>query len=69
MKSINKKRTGLIEYFYKYMKITNWNFERNRTIINSNDNIVSGKDQPQSLLKSPFPEDVCIGTTFPGKGL
>ena len=58
-----------IEMFYKYMKITNWYFERNRDIINSNDNIVSGKDQPHPFYKSPFPEDVRIGTTFPGKGL
>ena len=51
------------------MRITNWKYKGNRNIIISNDNIVSGKDQPHSLLLSPFPEDVDIGTTFPGKGL
>ena len=52
------------------MRITNWKYKGNRNIIISNDNIVSGKDQPHSLLlKDPFPEDVDIGTTFPGKGL
>ena len=36
------------------MRITNWKYKGNRNIIISNDNIVSGKDQPHSLLLKPF---------------
>ena len=36
------------------MKITNWIFKKNRNIIKSNDNIVSGMDQPHSLRKALF---------------
>lgn len=36
------------------MRITNWKFKENGDIINSNDNIVSGKDQPHSLLRALF---------------
>ena len=43
-----------IESFYKYMRITNWKYKGNRNIIISNDNIVSGRDQPHSLLLKPF---------------
>ena len=43
-----------IESVYKYMRITNWKYKGNRNIILLNDNIVSGKDQPHSLLLKPF---------------
>lgn len=36
------------------MRITNWKYKGNRNIIISNDNIVSGRDQPHSLLLKPF---------------
>ena len=36
------------------MRINNWKYKGNRNIIISNDNIVSGKDQPHSLLRALF---------------